>query len=316
LPTWFFCWNLTLHQHTTVDEAAAATGFSRELCQAVIEQYFPKWKGYIEHKVDNDKYHRVTPTDRWFRGARKNRWGYHDLEAVFAAYGVPLEEGVPAPAGMAALHEISVRCPGCDKTFRATMPSITAAKTLRCSSCGRQVIARNLKGYVYVLVHPAMPRHVKVGRTAGQVAQRAKEDVEQRVAGLNRPTGVPGPFVIKAIFASHTPEEHESEIHTRLQKISKRIEGREFFEVEPEEAVRTAQEVVGTGPIDPCDGSLNLTLVDGRPAAGVGAEAGQHADTNFVALDPDVREAFPTGRAVNDALRLVMELRKIGCSDV
>jgi hypothetical protein len=37
-----------------------------------------------------------------------------------------------------------------------------------------------------------------------------------------------------------------------------------------------------------------------------------HAGTNLVPLDPDVRKAFPTERAVNDALRLVMELRKVG----
>ena len=37
-----------------------------------------------------------------------------------------------------------------------------------------------------------------------------------------------------------------------------------------------------------------------------------HAGTNLVLLDPDVRNAFPSERAVNDALRLVVELRKIG----
>ena len=37
-----------------------------------------------------------------------------------------------------------------------------------------------------------------------------------------------------------------------------------------------------------------------------------HAGTNLVLLDPDVRKAFPSERAVNDALRLVVELRKIG----
>jgi hypothetical protein len=36
------------------------------------------------------------------------------------------------------------------------------------------------------------------------------------------------------------------------------------------------------------------------------------AGTNLVPLDPDVRKAFRTERAVNDALRLVIELRKIG----
>jgi hypothetical protein len=37
-----------------------------------------------------------------------------------------------------------------------------------------------------------------------------------------------------------------------------------------------------------------------------------HAGTNLILLDPDVRRAFPSERAVNDALRLVVELRKIG----
>jgi hypothetical protein len=36
------------------------------------------------------------------------------------------------------------------------------------------------------------------------------------------------------------------------------------------------------------------------------------AGTNLVLLDPEVRKAFASERAVNDALRLVIELRKIG----
>lgn len=37
-----------------------------------------------------------------------------------------------------------------------------------------------------------------------------------------------------------------------------------------------------------------------------------HGGTNLVLLDPDVHKAFRNERAVNDALRLVIELRKIG----
>jgi hypothetical protein len=37
-----------------------------------------------------------------------------------------------------------------------------------------------------------------------------------------------------------------------------------------------------------------------------------HAGTNLVLLDPDVRKAFPSERAVNETLRLVIELRKVG----
>jgi hypothetical protein len=36
------------------------------------------------------------------------------------------------------------------------------------------------------------------------------------------------------------------------------------------------------------------------------------AGTNLVLLDPDVRKAFRSERSVNDALRLVIELRKVG----
>src|SRR5450759_2363436 len=37
-----------------------------------------------------------------------------------------------------------------------------------------------------------------------------------------------------------------------------------------------------------------------------------HAGTNLVLLDPDVRKSFRSEKAVNDALRLVIELRKVG----
>ena len=37
-----------------------------------------------------------------------------------------------------------------------------------------------------------------------------------------------------------------------------------------------------------------------------------HAGTNLVLLDPDVRKAFRDERSVNHALRLVIELRKVG----
>jgi len=35
------------------------------------------------------------------------------------------------------------------------------------------------------------------------------------------------------------------------------------------------------------------------------------AGTNLVLLDPDVAEAFASGQAVNDALRLILQLTKI-----
>jgi hypothetical protein len=37
-----------------------------------------------------------------------------------------------------------------------------------------------------------------------------------------------------------------------------------------------------------------------------------HSGTNLVLLDPDILKAFRSEKAVNEALRLVLELRKVG----
>jgi hypothetical protein len=39
-----------------------------------------------------------------------------------------------------------------------------------------------------------------------------------------------------------------------------------------------------------------------------------HAGTNLVLLDPDIRKAFRSEKAVNEALRLVLQLRRVGSS--
>src|ERR1051326_9210436 len=41
-----------------------------------------------------------------------------------------------------------------------------------------------------------------------------------------------------------------------------------------------------------------------------------HAGTNLVLLDPDVRRTFRSAQEVNDALRLVIELRKVGSGNI
>lgn len=44
-----------------------------------------------------------------------------------------------------------------------------------------------------------------------------------------------------------------------------------------------------------------------------GKHAGQYAaGTNLVLLEPEIHTEFKTGKDVNDALRLVIELRRIG----
>ena len=39
-----------------------------------------------------------------------------------------------------------------------------------------------------------------------------------------------------------------------------------------------------------------------------------HAGANLVLLDPDIRKAFRSEKAVNEALRLVLQLRRVGSS--
>jgi hypothetical protein len=62
---------------------------------------------------------------------------------------------------------------------------------------------------------------------------------------------------------------------------------------------------------------FKLEVFPGLLAAGKGGVRGKyakryHAGTNLVLLDPDVPKAFRTERAVKDALRLVIELGKVG----
>ena len=61
-------------------------------------------------------------------------------------------------------------------------------------------------------------------------------------------------------------------------------------------------------------GISNLKLPRHRQSAGFlkNETLRYRAGTNLVLVDPDVRKAFRSERAVNDALRLVIELPKVG----
>jgi hypothetical protein len=66
------------------------------------------------------------------------------------------------------------------------------------------------------------------------------------VAELNSGTGVPARFTIEAIFPSICPERHERQIHERL--ADSRLESKEFFRTDLEEALRCIEEVCGKSP--------------------------------------------------------------------
>jgi hypothetical protein len=81
---------------------------------------------------------------------------------------------------------------------------------------------------VYVLVNPAMPGLVKIGRTS-------QEEVGIRLAQLYT-TGVPVPFELKYACRVPNSDEVESALHVAFgpQRINPK---REFFRIEPEQAI-------------------------------------------------------------------------------
>jgi hypothetical protein len=85
---------------------------------------------------------------------------------------------------------------------------------------------------VYVLTNPAMPGLVKIGRTS-------QNDTNTRLSQLYT-TGVPVPFELKFACRVQNPEEVEEALHRAFgpQRINPK---REFFQIEPEQAIAILQ---------------------------------------------------------------------------
>jgi DnaJ-domain-containing protein 1 len=101
-------------------------------------------------------------------------------------------------------------------------------------------------GYVYLLMNPAMPGIVKIGRTSRPPATRVTE--------LSGATGVPVPFDL--LFDIHVLdcEAAEAHVHRELQARGYRVaQNREFFSAPASEAVeimlRVRDEIGGFAPI-------------------------------------------------------------------
>ena len=90
-------------------------------------------------------------------------------------------------------------------------------------------------GYVYILVNPAFPRYVKIGKTT--------KDPETRARELSSGTGIPAPYgVAWDAFVSNC-HEVERLIHKRLAHARARND-REFFAISLREAVSVLSEIV------------------------------------------------------------------------
>lgn len=88
-------------------------------------------------------------------------------------------------------------------------------------------------GHVYVMLNPAMPGIVKIGRTRFQTNARARQ---------LHSTGVPKAFIVLWQEFVHDSNIVEREMHKRFghARVNRR---REFFEVEPQQAIRALIEV-------------------------------------------------------------------------
>ena len=89
-------------------------------------------------------------------------------------------------------------------------------------------------GYVYILVNDSMPGLIKIGRTARNSSERARE--------LSTATGIPTPFQVAFELSSRNYEKLESEMHSKLAEC--RVAGnREFFKCPVDEAIRLLKEL-------------------------------------------------------------------------
>ena len=96
------------------------------------------------------------------------------------------------------------------------------------------------KGYVYILTNPCFKENwVKIGKT---------ENLDRRLVELSQATGIPLPFEIYAVLETAKYNQAEHLIHKLIGKLAPDLRinpKREFFNIEPEDAVSIMQEIAG-----------------------------------------------------------------------
>ncbi|MCL2147559.1 MAG: GIY-YIG nuclease family protein [Synergistaceae bacterium] len=96
------------------------------------------------------------------------------------------------------------------------------------------------KGIVYILTNPSLDGWVKIGMST-------RNDIDARLAELNRPANIPLSYRAYAIYEVDKPQEVEKHIHNLFDIIDEnlharetlsggRVREREFFRISPEKA--------------------------------------------------------------------------------
>jgi T5orf172 domain len=89
-------------------------------------------------------------------------------------------------------------------------------------------------GFVYILLNPAFPRMIKIGRTARESRKRASE--------LSRQTGVPDDFLLLYDELVSDTKQVEALLHSRFADYRVK-RNKEYFQMPPTAAIKALQEV-------------------------------------------------------------------------
>jgi hypothetical protein len=107
-------------------------------------------------------------------------------------------------------------------------------------------------GFVYILLNPAFPHHVKIGRTARNPQKRAGE--------LSRQTGVPDDFIVLYEEIVVDAEQVEGLLHSRFSAYRTK-KNKEFFQIPPKEAIKALQEIALRFPVPSTTPTLKVDML-------------------------------------------------------
>ncbi len=102
------------------------------------------------------------------------------------------------------------------------------------TSSHRTFLGGAILGYVYILENDSMPGLIKIGKTARNSCERARE--------LSVSTGVPTPFRVVHNFPSDRYEILEREVHSKLARY-RVSDNREFFKCTAGIGIKAIREI-------------------------------------------------------------------------
>jgi hypothetical protein len=107
-------------------------------------------------------------------------------------------------------------------------------------------------GFVYILLNPSFPNHVKIGRTA--------RDPQKRASELSRQTGVPDDFIVLYDEIVADAKEVEKLLHAKFSAYRPK-KNKEFFQIPPKEAIKALQELSTKFPVPATTSIFTIDLM-------------------------------------------------------